>query len=122
MCGDEICARQAIAVEEYANFAGAGANAAIADFAAAETTMLVVNLLERHQQPRSPALNDARSVRPRAVVGDDDLEIFICLMRQRAQGGIERILAVIGGDDDGNECRAGHGLAPEASGSAPAPR
>ena len=82
MRGDEIGARQAIAVEEDAEFAGARANAAVADLAAAEAEMLVADVLERHRQARRPAFDDARGVRPRAVVGNDDLEIAVRLMRQ----------------------------------------
>ncbi len=111
MRGDEIGAGQAIAVEEDAKLAGARADAAVADFAAAKTAMLVADMLERHRQTRFPALDDARGVRPRAVVGNDDFEGFIRLMRERAERGIERILAIIGRDDDGNE-RLSHGLAP----------
>ena len=112
MRGDEIRARQAIAVEEDANFSGTGENAAVADLTAAKTAMFVPDVLERHRQPRLPAFDDVRCFRPRTVVGDDDLEILVRLTSQCAQGGIERIHAVIGRDDDGNERRAAHDLAP----------
>src|SRR5580704_14160535 len=111
MPGDEIGAGQAITIEEDAKRAGACPYAAVADFAAAETAMLVADMLERHRQTRFPALDDARGVRPRAVVGNDDFEGFVRLMGERAERGIKRILAIIGGDNDGNE-RLSHGLPP----------
>ena len=77
MHGDEIARRQAIAVEEDADFAGAGANTAIADLAAAEAPMLVPHVLERQRQPRLPAFDNVRGVRPRSVVGNDDFEIAV---------------------------------------------
>ena len=64
MRGDEIGRRQAIAVEEDADLSGAGADAAIADLTAAETPMLVPDVLERQRQPRLPAFDHARGVRP----------------------------------------------------------
>ena len=57
MRGDEIGARQAIAVEEDAKLALARDDAAVADLAAAEAAMLMADMLERHLQARPPAFD-----------------------------------------------------------------
>ena len=47
----------------------------------------------------------------RAVIGDHQLEIAIGLPRQRTQNRVERIHAIIGRDDDGNQVVHGRSLA-----------
>ena len=115
MHGDEIGARQAIAVEEDAKLAGAGTDATIADLAAAKAKMLMADMLDRHRQPRRPAFDDACGFRSRAVLGDDDFEILVRLMRERAQRRFERVVAVIGRDNDRDQRRGVHDLAPARS-------
>ena len=108
--GDEIACRQAIAIEEDADLAGAGGNAAVADLAAAEAPVLVANMLERQRQAHAPAFDNARGIWPRTIVGNDDFEIAVRLLGERAQHRVERIFAIISRDDDGNQRRAVHGL------------
>jgi hypothetical protein len=58
---------------------------------------------ERNAQARLPALDQRGSGGARAVVGDHDLEAPVGLMRQRRQDRLERVLAIVGRDDDGDE-------------------
>src|SRR5580658_7207290 len=110
--GDEIGLYQAIAVEKDAKLAVAGANAAIADLTATKPAVLVPHVLERQRQPRLPVLHDARGVQTRTVVSGDNFEIAVRLMRQRAERRVERILAIIGRDNNGDERRAAHDSTP----------
>ncbi len=63
MRGDKIGPRHTIAVEENAQRAGAGANAAVADLAAAKAAVFVANVLERQGQAWLPTLDQACGVR-----------------------------------------------------------
>src|SRR6516164_4071016 len=110
---NEIGPGQAIAVKKDAKCALARANAAVANLAAAEAAVFVSDMLER--EARFPALDQPGGVGSRAVVGDDNLEIAVRLSGQRPQHGRERILAVVGRDDNRNEKGAAHVLPPTRS-------
>ena len=100
---DEIRPRQAVAVEKYDVIAVGYADRAIADFAGAKAAMLVPDMGERNAEPGLPLLDQRRGGRRRAVVGHEDLEVAILLARQRAKHGIERVFAIVRGDDDGDQ-------------------
>src|ERR1700756_2520399 len=100
MGGDKIGPRHTIAVEENAQRAGAGANATVADLAAAKAAVFVAYMLERHGQARLPTLDQAGGVRTRTVVSNDDFEVLIRLGAERTDDRVQRILAVVGGDDN----------------------
>ena len=109
MGGDEIRPRDAIAVEENDIVAARGENRAVADFGGAEAAVLVPDMLEAVADLGLlglPALHQRRGRLLRPVVGHDHLEILVGLRGQRAQHGFERVFAVIGGDDDGNQHHA----------------
>ena len=107
MGGDEIGARETIAVEEDHVDALGGEDGAVANLGGAKAAVLVPDMGERAAEPALPGGDQVGGRRRRAVVGDDHLEILVALARERTQHGIERVLAVIGGDDDGNQF--GHG-------------
>ena len=107
MGGDEIRPHDAVAVEKDAVVAARGQDRAVADFAGAKSAIFVPDMLEAVAEFGLPGLDQLAGDRGRAVVGHHDLEIAVGLARQRAQHRRERILAVIGGDDDGNQL--GHG-------------
>src|SRR6516225_6573538 len=96
MRGDEIGSGQTVAVEENAQRTGASANAAVANLAAAKTAVLVAYVFERYAKARPPGGDDLGRFRPRAVIGNDDLEITIGLRSERAKHRLQRILAVQG--------------------------
>ena len=106
MGGDEIRPRDAIAVEENDIVAARGENGAVADFGGAEAAVLVPDVLEAAADPGLPAFHQRRGRLLRAVVGHDHLEIPVGLARQRTQHRFERVFAIIGGDDDGNQHHA----------------
>src|ERR1700730_16843498 len=108
MRGDKIGSRHTITVEENAQRAGAGANAAVADLAAAKAAVFVANMLERHGQAWLPTLDQASGVRTRTVVSNDDFEVLIRLGAERTYDRVLRVLAVIRGDDNRNEGGAAH--------------
>ena len=47
----------------------------------------------------APALDRGRRLRPRPVVGDDDLEVRVALLREREQHGVERLRPLVRGHD-----------------------
>ena len=102
---DEIGRRDAIAVEEYAVVAAAGENGAVADLGGAKAPVDLPDVAERNADPRPPAIDDRRGRGRRAVIRDHDLESAVYLARQRRQDSFERILAIVGRDDDGDEIR-----------------
>ena len=108
MRGDKIGVRQAIAVKKDAKLARTRDDAAVTDLTAAETAMLMANVLQHDRQPRAPILDKRLGRQTGAIVGDDNFEIAVGLPRQRAQDCIERVFAIIGRDDDGDERRAAH--------------
>ena len=103
MRGDEIGSDQTVAVEENAQRTGASANAAVANLTAAKTAVLVAYVFERYAKARPPGGDDMGRFRPRAVIGNDDLEITIGLRSERAKHRLQRILAVEGRDDNRDE-------------------
>ena len=107
MLGDEIRTDDAVAVEKHAVVAARGQQRAVAHLGSAEAAMLLPDMGERDADVRLPALDQFRSRRPRAVVRHHDLEAPIALRSQRAQHRVERIRALVGGDDNGNQI--GHG-------------
>src|SRR4029077_15246266 len=100
MRGDKIGLRHTIAIEENAQGTGARANATVADLAAAKATVFVANMLERHGQARLPTLDQAGGVRTRTVVSNDDFKVLIRLGAERAYDCVQRVLAVVRGDDN----------------------
>src|SRR5713226_5490517 len=102
---DEIGTRNAIAVEEDAVVAAAAEDRAVADFGRPKASIDLPNVAERNTEPRLPAFHQARGRGTRAIIRDDDLEAAVALARQRRQRCIERILAIVGRDDDGDEVR-----------------
>ena len=72
--------------------------------------MLLPDMDERTPSRGFHCRDQRRGRRRRAVVGDDHLELAVLSAGQRTQYGVERVLAVEGGDDDGDQ-RA-HRLAP----------
>jgi hypothetical protein len=58
------------------------------------------HVLQPAAAPCLPTINDRRSVRPRAVIGHQDLEVGVALMGERAQHRVERVRTVVGGNDD----------------------
>ena len=100
---DEIRPRDAVAVEKHAVVAARRADRAVADLGGAKSAIHLPDMGERHAEARLPALDQRGGRRPRAVVGDHDLELAVALTRQRRQHRLQRILAIVGRDDDGDE-------------------
>ncbi len=108
---DEIGPHDAVAVEEDAIVAAAGEDRAVADFGGAKASILLPDMAERNAEPRPPGLHQRGGRGARAVIRDHDLEAAVGLARQRRQHRRERVLAIVGRDDDGDEI--GHvGVAP----------
>ena len=101
--GDEVCTRDAIAVQEYAIGAAARQDAAVADLAGAKSAVLMPDVAKRRREMRGLRLDECARRRPGAVVGDHDFEMTVALARQRTQNRAERVLPIVGRDDDGDE-------------------
>ena len=108
MDGNEIRAHQAIAVEEYAVAAARGHDGPVANLGQAKAAVLLPGMVEPAPQLGAPGLDRRGGRRGGAVIGDHDLEIPVALAGERAQDRIERILAVIGRDDDRDQLGHGH--------------
>ncbi len=100
---DEIGPRQAVAVEEHDIIAARRADRPIADFAGAEAAMLVPHMREGHAELRLVLLDQRSGGRSRAIVRYDDLEVSVLLARKRTKHRLQRIFAVVCGDDDGDQ-------------------
>ena len=81
----------------------------------AEALIIMPDVLKIVPARGLPAIDECRRGRARTVVGHDDLERRIALSLKRTQHRIERIFAVVGRNDDGNQL--GHG-SPSATGLA----
>ena len=112
MGGDKIGPGHAIAVKKDAQRALAGTNAAIANLTAAKPAMLVTDMLEWNREARLPVFDQSRGLGSRAIVSNDDFEIAIRLRGKRAQRSVQRVLAIVGCDDNRNEKRAAHDCSP----------
>ena len=108
---DEIGARDAVAIEEDAEAASASADAAIANFAAAKSAVFMPHPLDRDREPAGPGFNGTGGGGPRAIVGDNNLEIAVGLMCESAQHGVQRIRPFVSchhhGDKIGADCGRG---------------
>ena len=104
---DEIRPHDAIAVEEDAVDAARRQDRAVANLGGAKSVVLMPDMREPMAEPVHPGLDQSDGGRGRTVIGHDNLEIPVGLAGERAQHRVERILAVIGGDDDGDQL--GHG-------------
>ena len=103
MGGDEIRPRDAVAVEENAVAAARGEDGAVADLGGAEAAILVPDVIEAMAELSLPALDQRGGRRARAVIGDHHLEIRVGLAAKRAQHRVERVFAIVGGHDDGDQ-------------------
>jgi hypothetical protein len=103
MRADEIRPHDAVAVEEDAVGAARRQNRTVTDFRRAEPTILVPDVVEAAADLPLPSIDHRGGGRSRTVIGHDNLENPVGLAPKRAQHRFERILAVIGGDDDGNQ-------------------
>src|SRR5215475_15488853 len=90
MSRDEARPRDAVAVEENAQSAGALEDRAVADFGEPETLVLMMDVRQRKSRLRAPLRNDLGGRRAGSVVRDQHLEIPIALAREAAQHRIER--------------------------------
>ena len=88
---NEVGARQAIAVEKDAVRSGAGANAAIADLAAAKVLVRMPHMDEAAADAAVPVIDQCFGIRSRTVIGHDHLEVGIGLVRERPQHRIKGI-------------------------------
>ena len=102
MRGDEIRPHDAIAIQENAVAAARDQDGAIANLGGAKSAVFVPDMVESAAKPVLPSTDHRSGSRARAVIGDDDLEIPVGLVRERTQHHIEHVFAVIGGHDDGN--------------------
>ena len=102
MRGDEIRPHDAIAIQENAVAAARDQDGAIANLGGAKSAVFVPDMVESAAKPILPSTDHHSGSRARAVIGDDDLEIPVGLVRERTQHRIEHVFAVIGGHDDGN--------------------
>src|SRR4029077_4901938 len=75
----EIRPRDAIAVEKDQVAARTRRDGAIADFGETKAAVLMPDMPERHADPGDPTVDDLPRLRPRSVVGHDDLEIAVVL-------------------------------------------
>ena len=100
---DEIRPRDAVAVEENAIGAARGQDRTIANFGGEKSAVFLLDIFMPVSDLRLPGLDQLARGRGRAVVGNHDLEILVGLSRERPQHRRERICAVIGGDNDGNQ-------------------
>jgi hypothetical protein len=117
MTCNEAGTRDAIAIEEDTIVAPAFEDRAIADFAGTEPAMFMPDVFEAAAKFRFPKflfpLRDQRSgSRTRSIIGDNHLEIAIRLPRKRTQNNLERVLAIVRRDDDGDEIS--HAAVPSA--------
>ncbi len=103
MSGDEIRPHDAIAIEENDVVAARGQNGAVADFTGPEAAVLVPYVFDAVPDGRLETVDQRSRRRARAIVGDQHLKVGIALTRERAQHRGERVLAVVGRDDDGNQ-------------------
>ena len=107
----EVARRDAVAVQEDTVIAATREDGAIARLGGAKSPIVLPDMAKRYTQTRAPAFHHGCCRGAGAVVGDHDLEPAITLERQRRQCRLERVLAIVGGDDDRDEIR--HvGLAP----------
>jgi hypothetical protein len=83
MVGDEICARQAVAIEENAIMSRTGADPPVADFAAAKVLVPLPNMFDSHRTTCRPILDYARRIGAGSVIGNDDFKIPIRLSGER---------------------------------------
>src|SRR5262245_48953325 len=103
MNGNEIRPRNAITIEDYAIGSAAGANGSIADFGQAKSAVFLPYMLDRNVCMRGLALHNDACRRTRTVIGHDDLERTVGLAHQGTQHGVKRVLALVGGENDGDQ-------------------
>ncbi len=104
---DEIRPRDAVAVEENTIAAARGQDRAVANLGGAKALVGMPDMIEPPVEFGLPLADQTRRGGTGAVVGNDHLEVRICLPRERSEDRIECVLAVESGDDDGDQL--GHG-------------
>src|SRR5262249_29446502 len=92
----------AVAIEKYAICSLRGQYCVIANLSGAEAAIGVPDVLETAADFCLPAFDQPCSGRSGAIIGNNNLESGVPLPRKRSQDCIERILAIIGRDDDRN--------------------
>src|SRR5215472_4665202 len=99
--GHEIGPDEAIPINENADRPGTAKDRPIANLRKPKATILMPNM----DQPQTwhPGLHQLARRRTRAVVGNKHFEVTILLGCKRSQHCVERIFAIEGGNDDGNE-------------------
>ena len=111
MDGDEIRPRDAVAVEENAVVAARGEDGAVADLGGAEAAVFVPDMLEAAAESGLSRLSiSRRSTRLEPSSATTTSKSRSVWPRERAQHRVERVFAVIGGDNDGNQLGHGHPL------------
>ena len=108
MHGDEVRPHDAIAIEKDAIVAMRGQDRAIADFGGTEAAVLMPDMRQWMSELGFPGLHQFGGLRAGTVVRDHHLEIPVGLPRQAPQHRRQRILAPVGGHDDGDQ--TDHGL------------
>src|SRR6516225_8332750 len=103
MARHEIRPRDAITVQKDTVSAASRQNGAVANFCRAEAEVGMPDVIETTPESRCPSVDQSSGGFPRTVVGNNDFEVDIRLARERALVRIERVLRVIGRNDDGNE-------------------
>src|SRR5882724_4272245 len=103
MNGNKIRPRNAITIEDYAISSAAGANCSIADFCRTKSVVLLPHVLDRNVRLRGPAVHNGARWRTRTVIRHDDLERAVGLAHQGTQHGVKRVLALVCGENDGDQ-------------------
>ena len=83
--GNEIGPHEAVSVKEYAVFPAAGQDGAVAYLRRTETLVLLPYVAERNADARAPTINQRAGLGSRAVIGHDQLETSVSLMRYCGQ-------------------------------------
>ena len=103
MGGDKIWPHDAITVQKNTIVAAGGQNRTVSDFCRPETAVSVPDVIETATEFSFPGVDQLCRGLTRAIVGNNDFETAIILSSERSQDRVERIFAVIGRNDDGNQ-------------------
>ena len=94
-------ARHAVAVEEHEVVAARLERREVEDPRTVGSLVGLGHVIERDPERVTAAPHQVRGLRARSVLGDDDLDLIIHLLRQRMEDNIERCLPLVGRDDHG---------------------
>jgi len=93
----------AVTIEKDAVVAPARQHRAIARLAGAEAAVLLPDMPEANTDVGRPAADQRARVRgPEAIIRNQDLKFAVGLSRQAPQDSIKRVLALVGGENDGD--------------------